>query len=134
MIFITGPMFAGKKDVACDILGCDKKELHSRAVWEAQNLAFGCESLEALADRLAERELVISTEIGCGIVPENAVERAERENAGRLACLLAERAELVIRVFCGIPTVLKGDLNEYLHNKARRNSMELAGKISGQEK
>ena len=28
---------------------------------------------------------------------------------GSLACLLAQRAETVVRVFCGIPTVLKGE-------------------------
>ena len=37
-------------------------------------------------------------------------ERAAREAAGRLACLLAQRADAVVRVFCGIPVVLKGKL------------------------
>ena len=31
-----------------------------------------------------------------------------REAAGRLACLLARRAERVVRVFCGLPLELKG--------------------------
>jgi len=37
-------------------------------------------------------------------------ERAGREAAGRLACLLAARAGCVVQMFCGIPTVLKGEL------------------------
>ena len=37
-------------------------------------------------------------------------ERAARERAGRLCCLLAERADTVVRVFCGIPKVIKGEL------------------------
>ena len=37
-------------------------------------------------------------------------ERAAREAAGRLACLLAARADCVVQLFCGIPTVLKGEL------------------------
>ena len=37
-------------------------------------------------------------------------ERAARENAGRLACMLAARAKCVVQMFCGIPTVLKGEL------------------------
>ena len=30
--------------------------------------------------------------------------------SGALACLLAARADTVIEMFCGIPTVLKGDM------------------------
>ena len=37
-------------------------------------------------------------------------ERRNRESAGRLSCLLAERADTVIRVFCGLPRALKGEL------------------------
>ena len=39
-------------------------------------------------------------------------QRADREAAGRLACLLAARAECVVQMFCGIPTVLKGELSQ----------------------
>ena len=35
---------------------------------------------------------------------------AAREAAGRLACLLARRADAVVRVYCGLPQVLKGEL------------------------
>ena len=40
----------------------------------------------------------------------DAAERAHRENAGRLACLLAARADTVVRVCCGLGQVLKGAL------------------------
>ena len=53
---------------------------------------------------------MIATEVGGGVVPVDPAERAAREAAGRLSCLLAQRAEAVVRVFCGIPTVLKGTL------------------------
>ena len=36
-------------------------------------------------------------------------ERERREAAGRLSCLLAERAETVVRVCCGLPQLLKGE-------------------------
>ena len=36
--------------------------------------------------------------------------RAAREAAGRLACLLAARADCVVQMFCGLPTILKGEL------------------------
>ena len=44
---------------------------------------------------------------GCGIVPMEKEERLWRENVGRLCCYLAERAERVYRVFCGIGTRIK---------------------------
>ena len=53
---------------------------------------------------------MIATEVGGGVVPVDAGERAAREAAGRLACLLAERADTVVRVFCGLPMALKGKL------------------------
>ena len=68
------------------------------------------EQLEALARELAEYDIVIATEVGGGVVPMDAGERAGREAAGRLACLLAARADCVVQMFCGIPTVLKGEL------------------------
>ena len=67
--------------------------------------------MPALADRLArDYDILIATEVGGGVVPMDAAERAAREAAGRLACLLAERADCVVQIFCGLPTVLKGEL------------------------
>ena len=108
MIFITGPLYSGKRAYACQMLGCGMEELADRAVWDVQGLAAGCESLEALAEELSRREVVIATEVGGGVVPVDAGERRAREAAGRLSCLLARRAERVVWVFCGLPMVLKG--------------------------
>ena len=66
------------------------------------------EKLRSLADRLSQKEVVIATETGCGVIPLDPRERRNREAAGRLSCLLAERAENVVRICCGIPQVLKG--------------------------
>ena len=64
---------------------------------------------QGLAAELAQKDVVMAVEVGGGVVPIDPAERAAREAAGRLACLLAQRAETVVRVFCGIPTVLKGE-------------------------
>ena len=79
---------------------------------DAQEAARGLdkEGLAALADALAQREVVICTEVGAGVVPIDPEERAFRESAGRLAVALADRAACVVRVVCGIPQVLKGNL------------------------
>ena len=49
----------------------------------------------------------ISDEIGNGIVPVDAFEREYRERTGRIQVMLAERAEEVVRVICGIGQKIK---------------------------
>ena len=107
MIFITGPLYSGTREYACSLLNCGMEQLADRAVWDVQSLAANCADLDALADELTRHDVVIATEVGGGVVPVDAAERAAREAAGRLSCLLARRAERVIRVFCGLPMVLK---------------------------
>ena len=101
MIFVTGPLYAGKKTWVRERLGLTEAELAACAVWNVQDLV--------PADRLAGRRIVIATEIGGGVVPTDPAERERREAAGRLSCLLAERAETVVRVCCGLPQLLKGE-------------------------
>ena len=64
----------------------------------------------AILERLApyiEGSVVISREIGSGIVPMDAFERLWREEHGRLLAMLASRANRVTRIFCGLAEVLK---------------------------
>ena len=106
MIFITGPLYSGKRTFA--------RRLGGRVFCEAQTLAdpkLSPEELAELADRLArEYDIVTAAEVGGGVIPVEPEARARREQAGRLACLLAARAETVVQMFCGIPSVLKGEL------------------------
>lgn len=111
MILIVGPLCSGKKAAAMQLLHWDEQELSRRAVWDVQELAAKSGDLPALAGELARYEAVIATEVGGGVVPADAEERAAREAAGRLCCLLARRADAVVRVFCGIPVVIKGELS-----------------------
>ncbi len=108
MIFVTGPLFAGKKEYIRHALKMSEESFAACAVWDVQDLAPGAD-LPALAERLAGKKIVIATEIGGGLVPIDAAQRQAREAAGRLACLLAERADTVIRVCCGLPQLLKGE-------------------------
>lgn len=102
MIFITGPLYSGKRTFAQQFSGSQ--------IADVQALAADAENLENLADKLAAYDIVIATEVGGGVVPIDPAERAAREAAGRLACLLAARANCVVQMFCGIPTLLKGEL------------------------
>lgn len=54
--------------------------------------------------------IILLDEIGCGIIPLEKNDRIWRETVGRCGCMLAAEAETVIRVVCGIPTVIKGEL------------------------
>ena len=67
-------------------------------------------SWEELASLMLEenRDLIlICDEIGCGLVPVDAFEREYRESTGRVMNALAEQAERVDRVVCGIGRRLK---------------------------
>lgn len=135
MIFVIGPLFSGKQDYIMQALGWSETDFLQKAVRDVQDLAAETaetveslnlpqagggaasppshpddlqEKLKSLADRLSQKEVVIATETGCGVIPPDPRERRNREAAGRLSCLLAERAETVVRVCCGIPQVLKG--------------------------
>ena len=123
MVFVTGPLFSGKRKAAAELLGIPAEEIRvcgngeqdirkkqSSGIAEVQILAAGCrdeKELEQLADKLSEYDVVISSETGCGVVPADPAAREAREKAGRLNCLLAARASKVVRVFCGIPQVIK---------------------------
>lgn len=109
MIFVTGPMFSGKREYLQKALGLSLEELSARAAFDVEELAAGEEELETLALRLSQYEFITANEVGCGVVPIDPEQRQFRERAGRLSCLLAREAGVVIRVCCGLPQVLKGD-------------------------
>ena len=62
---------------------------------------------EALMQRRAPTVLV-SNEVGLGIVPETPLGRAFRDEAGTLNQCLAMRASKVILMVAGLPMILKG--------------------------
>ncbi len=51
--------------------------------------------------------IVICDEVGCGIVPLDRSERLYRDIVGHVCCMIAARADSVIRVHCGIGMKIK---------------------------
>lgn len=85
--------------------------------WLSNHLMEGGD-LEAAQSRLLDaltgcpaRVIVVSNEVGQGIVPADAMTRAFREAQGRLNIALAARADLAVQVVAGLPNVLKGCLS-----------------------
>ncbi len=109
MILVTGPAYSGKQDYICKRLKLTDEEFKKCGIRDVERLVES-EEVEALAKRLGEYDIVVMTETGGGVVPTDEGQRLNREKAGRLSCLLAKQADVVVRVVCGLPRLLKGEL------------------------
>lgn len=66
--------------------------------------------IEALIDRMDELEatfILVTNEVGLGVVPDNALGRRYRDCLGRTNQMLAEHADEVYLIVMGIPVRLK---------------------------
>lgn len=113
MILIIGPAFSGKSAYAHSL---QEKIGGGEIMTEVQEQVSG-EMEDADVTRLAEDlcrsvSVLTASETGAGIVPVGRLERRRRENQGRLLCELSFRAVCVVRVFYGIPEVIKGSIPE----------------------
>ena len=124
MILIIGGAYQGKKEYAMNNYDIDERavfgsddinDFFTSAMIPDYHLlvkkmmADNIDPIDTTKRLCSENKEVIVTmnEIGCGIVPMDKCEREWRENVGRCGCILAEKAEKVIRIICGIPTFLK---------------------------
>lgn len=132
MIFVTGGAFQGKIDFVkerfslsdSDFADGESCPFHQIGYKPALNrlhllvkrmleVGYSEEEMESAilqGIRSGGCRVVLTDEIGCGIVPMKKEERLWRERAGRLSCRLAKEADAVVLVQCGLPTVLKGEL------------------------
>jgi adenosylcobinamide kinase/adenosylcobinamide-phosphate guanylyltransferase len=64
-------------------------------------------ALEAALGEARAPVVLVSNEVGLGIVPDNALARRFRDEAGRLHQRLAARADRVLFMVAGLPMVVK---------------------------
>lgn len=112
MVLVLGGIASGKRTYLRS-LGYDG-ELVGTTVGADEPALYGLEEAlrkgpltdEELA-LVADKAIVACCEVGLGVVPMDADERAWRERVGRTCCALATRAERVVRMVCGIPVIVK---------------------------
>ena len=114
MIFVIGGLASGKREYVKSTYGYADGDMADAVlddkpvIYNLQNLvAAHPDEQDTLLPALLSKAVVICNEVGSGVVPIDKAERMTREATGRLCVLLAEKAEKVVRVFCGIPTVIK---------------------------
>ena len=77
---------------------------------DRETIIYGGETDEGGLFELIEKKsgcVVISDEIGCGIVPVEREQRELIERVGRVQIRLAQKADEVWRVFCGVGMRIK---------------------------
>ena len=103
MVLFIGPLYSGKHEAA---------KAHAEAAGKPFEDLRVCDDVTAApvadaSELAAQYDIILYTEVGSGLVPVDEGERAARETAGRLSIRLAEQADEVYRVVCGIAKKLK---------------------------
>ncbi|MDR1979592.1 MAG: bifunctional adenosylcobinamide kinase/adenosylcobinamide-phosphate guanylyltransferase [Synergistaceae bacterium] len=126
MHLIIGGKYMGKLEYAKKLYGedvsvCDLGTAAPEEMFEARvvvNLQEGARSLLKKGESVREffelnlgvmkGTVLIGDEIGGGIVPVDPFERLWRDETGFLYQMLASRADIVDRIWAGLPSRLKG--------------------------
>jgi adenosylcobinamide kinase / adenosylcobinamide-phosphate guanylyltransferase len=82
----------------------------SNLVEEEQDIELETQKLCESLKRAQHPIVLVSNEVGLGIVPDNALARKFRDHAGRLNQAVAQTAHRVVFVAAGLPLVMKNDI------------------------
>ena len=112
MLLVIGGIASGKRSYVRS-LGYDDAQMSSDLAADAPVLLDLEELLRsgpldrAARQTLTHKQVICCCEVGQGVVPIDAGERAWRELVGRITADLAAEADQVVRMVCGIPLTLK---------------------------
>lgn len=104
MILLIGGSYQGKTEYARENFK-EKRILNGFHMIIKEMLENG--SKIDLSKILENYDVVISDEIGNGIVPLDKFERLWREETGRALCEIAKASDEVYRIYAGIPVRIK---------------------------
>lgn len=124
MVLIIGGAYQGKLSYAVDryslkntdLFDCEGEtvDFSKRCIFHLERLTLhcaraGCDPVEyfKVHHRMWQNSILICRDISCGVVPMDAELRQWRQANGRLCQYLAEEAEEVIRIFCGLDEKIK---------------------------
>jgi len=112
MILVIGGIASGKRAYV-QSLGYEDEQV-GHALASDKPVLYGLESCLKAGDlttdeleALTSKDVVVCCEVGQGVVPIDATDRAWQERVGRTCCVLAQRASKVVRMVCGIPVYIK---------------------------
>lgn len=119
MVLIIGGAYQGKLSYAKTTYGIDTEEIFTCTAELSPDMSFRC--IRHLEDYVLycvrngcepdlkprDDAILICRDISAGIVPVDAETRAWREAVGRYLNRLAVQCSSVIRLFCGLPQILK---------------------------
>jgi hypothetical protein len=127
MIFVTGGFAQGRLDYVLkefnlgysDVFDAEKKHISEfdgeKVIYRAEEIVTQLlaqnKEIQTESNLICEKLkncIVISQEVGCGIVPADEYERRWRETVGRMNCIFAEKSDAVFKICCGIAVKLKG--------------------------
>lgn len=77
-------------------------------VLDDARMAVLAEEVLAASGRRGGQVVMVTGEVGCGLVPESVLARRYRDLVGRCNQVMAARADQVAHVVCGIPHLIKG--------------------------
>lgn len=123
MIFVIGGAYQGKTDFVREYFKVDKHDIidgescNLNSIYQAKvinhfhelikRIMAAEDDLNGTIDKLINENknvIIITTEIGCGLVPIDKFERHYRETVGRVCCKIAKSADQVYRLQCGLST------------------------------
>ncbi|MBQ7703027.1 MAG: bifunctional adenosylcobinamide kinase/adenosylcobinamide-phosphate guanylyltransferase [Firmicutes bacterium] len=126
MVLIIGGAYQGMLEYALetthfrstDVYDCtrDRVEIDfsKRILNNAEEICYAClkadrNPVKYMAARRSKwaNSVIIVNDISCGLVPMDPMDRAFRESASRLTMYLINEADVVIRMFAGLPKRLK---------------------------
>lgn len=133
MILVIGGASSGKLDYVKS-LGYLREDIadgaldERKVVYNLQNIVFRSpKDAPELLDALLSKDVVVCNEVGSGIIPLQRKDREAREATGRLCIRLAQSADRVVRLVCGIPMVIKEKQKDGIDTAAARQDVGESG-------